>query len=77
MGNFLKLDEIVQAVAYAIDSKLGDLKEDSNQGRLSSEKYGYLIGTVLKIADEWNPKLTYSQRAQLMDWFQYEYGINT
>ncbi len=51
MGNFLKVDEIVQAVAYAIDSKLGDLKEDSNQGRLSSEKYGYLIGTVLKIAD--------------------------
>ena len=77
MGNFLKLDEVVQAIAYAIDNKLGNLKEDSNRGQLSSEQYGYLIGTVLKIAEEWSPKLTYSQNAQLMDWFQYEYGINT
>lgn len=77
MGIFPKLDETVQAVAYAIDSKLSDLKEDSNQGRLSGEQYGYLVGTALKITNEWTPKLTYTQRNQVMTWFQYEYGINT
>ena len=75
MKNFPESDEIVQAVAYAIDSKLSSLKEESNRGTLSSEKYGLLIGTALKITDEWSTRLTYLQKLQILNWFKDEYGI--
>ena len=69
------MSEVAIEVTTKIATDLSDCIEDCKRGRLSNELRGFVIRTILKIMDEWNPRLNYRTRCEVLDWVEHEFGI--
>lgn len=72
---FSQMSEVAQEVAESLDEQLYDCQADCKAGRLSVGMHTYVVQTVLETLDEWKPRLTMALRKEVLDWFQYEYGL--
>lgn len=72
---FFEMNEVSQEVAECIDNQLYDCKDDCKNGMLSESMLKCVIRTVTVTMDNWTPKLSYSMRCEVLDWFQNEYGL--
>ena len=70
-----KLSTLSREVAGKIDEQLFDCKEDCKNGMLSGDMLECVVRTVLKTLDNWTPRLKYATRCEVLDWFQFEYGL--
>ena len=71
----MRLSKTAQEVADQIDRDLYDCKEECKSGLLYGELRVIVIRTILKIMDEWQPRLNRTVRMEVLDWVQREYGI--
>ena len=69
------MSEIAIEVTGKIATELSDCMEDCKAGRLSNGMRGSVIRIILKIMDEWTPRLNYRTRCEVLDWVQCELGI--
>lgn len=75
MKDVFEMSELAQEVAENIDNQLDDCKDLAREGMLSGGMLGCVVRAVVNTLDNWNPRLDYSTRCEVLDWFQSEYGI--
>lgn len=75
MKHYDELTENAREVADCIDLELYDCKEVCKSGNASGGILKSVITVVLNALDNWKPKLTPSERREVLEYVQSEYGV--
>ena len=64
---------ISMMVIRKIDRELGDAQEDCRKGIAEAKQL--VAQKVIEYLDGWNPRLSYRERSEVLDYVEEEYGL--